>query len=153
MATVKKASPKKAAAKKVVARPATKQAVVKREPTFTFEADEDGIVFKKKGKELACDFSFDSVDGMECSCGAIEANGISGLEEFLEDDRVPVGVIEAALKTYITEVKSSHSAAFMILSNNTQTPAINRILDRISNGKSTWERNPNSGSQIRVWIV
>ena len=145
----KKVAPKKIV---VVAKKTSNKTVIKKNPLWTYKATYDGIEFYHNGK-VAGEACFSEGRQLNCSCGTCEFEGVSEFADVMEDNRIPVGVMKDALIEYIHAMKIDNNCAHIIVSNNSFTSNINRILDRVCQCKSDWIQNPNSKNDIRVWVL
>lgn len=150
MAITKKAAPaKRALPKSKMTKKTSNKA--KRVSPWTHEVSGTDISFYKNG-ELVNMFELDSVDKLTCSCGVYEIDGVSDIEDLIHDDSIPQRVIKAGLIELIGSIKAG-DAAFVIASNNENTPITNRILNSICIRKTPFVNNPNSGNNICVWVL
>ncbi len=87
---------------------------------------------------------------LDVSCGVTQIAGVSALNHAWQIG-CPAETVEAGIRELLREAKSPFNVA--VLSNNNNTPRINAFLDRICKVSSPYERNHNSGNQIKVWVI
>lgn len=99
------------------------------------------------------------VYGSSISCGIKEMNScpidtiIDNLKPYIKLKATPEALVEEIFKQLITETKQRNNSAMILMSNNTGCPKFNKILDSLALIKHGYVRNPNSGSQIRLWVL
>lgn len=89
-------------------------------------------------------------DDTAISCGVTQVSNVAGLERVLTD--IPKAQRGAAIKALLNGVKASEQAAFLVMSNNKDTPLTNEALTAACPTKTRWRVNPNSDNAIKVWV-
>lgn len=100
-------------------------------------------------------------EGSYISCGVKEVVGLNGVMYNIldnvdteEDDMLDL--IDALFRAALENIKSQFPACrFLLLSTNNDTAHEDffTILDSESVSHTEWENNPNSGNDIKVWIL
>jgi hypothetical protein len=94
-----------------------------------------------------------SIKGSEVSCGVYQMRDfptdffIRTLESVLGSHDAVVDAFRDGFTLLKEECK------FVILSNNTYRTEFNDVLDSLVKVKTDYEVNPNSGNEIKVWVV
>lgn len=90
----------------------------------------------------------------DISCGICEINGIAEFDwNQNNSDEHHKSLVKSFIQDVVELTKEYGNFAFIVFSNNDTTPLVNSILDELAITRTNWERNPNSGSQIRIWIL
>lgn len=102
-----------------------------------------------------------NVEGSYISCGVKEVSGLNGVMYNIlnnvdteEDDMLDL--INALFRAALQSIRSQFPACrFLLLSTNNDTTYEDffTILDSESVSHTEWENNPNSGRDIKVWIL
>lgn len=115
---------------------------------FGFKLNTGRLQFTGNGLNIGTWFSLARTNS-NISCGVCQIYGVAALNAIAHIPGLPrqiaVDGVRAALRY--------HKNGFGIgcISNNNEYKFINDILDELSDSKSEWRRNPNSGNLIRVW--
>ena len=101
---------------------------------------------------------YPSIQTCTISCGVMQMYALPANSEFHALDRifgydVTNDIVAEELKYWIEQRKHELRAAYFLASNNNTKTRINEILDMICKTKTPFKLNPNSGNQIRVWVV
>ena len=84
------------------------------------------------------------------NCGVLSLNGVNDLYDSLDYD---LELFTQAIKLLIECMKEYNNKAFLVLSTNYNYPEICDVLDSIANATSDCLENPNSDSEIKIWIM
>lgn len=124
--------------------------IVRREPgkdTWTHDVQANSVTVRKNG--LAQGTIRLNTSGLQISCGVVQISNVSCINNLLRT--IPQNVIEGAFLHLVNSIKKRSNAAYAVMSNNDRATLSNTMLDKLATVKTDWERNPNSGNQIKVW--
>lgn len=100
------------------------------------------------------------ISNTNISCGiqqlhsCIRDSNVDGLKECLKPRTSRKVVLTKMMQAFIRTKKAKLNCAMMLVSNNKASGLIfNSILDKIAIKSCGYMRNPNSGNQIKLWIL
>ena len=117
----------------------------------------DGLAFSVRGRQLTITKNNRTVAtgevnlaGTNISCGVMQIYGVQRLENACRE--AGRSLAPGAVASLLTKIKNSSKAAFLIMSNNTNTPLINGVLDKICKVQTAAKPNPGTRRNIKVWV-
>lgn len=142
--------------------------LTEQEMIDSISVDDTEITFKTPCRnEIFIDVNdFLNINETDISCGIIQISGINNLvdeiydhftgENGFEDDSDELfkKLIKTALsRDVILNLEDSKSFSFSLISTNQGCDTLDEILSEICEKSTDWVNNPNSGNNIKLWVL